>query len=75
MPKGTAYQSDLGMVGPVHSVIGFDPATVVPRFLNGLPTRFEVGSGPVVFNACLIDVDPVDGRAVAMERVQRIVEV
>ncbi len=63
MPKGTAYQSDLGMCGPVHSVIGFDPATVIPRFLNGLPTRFEVGSGPVVFNACQIDVDPDTGRA------------
>ena len=75
MPKGTAYQSDLGMVGPIHSVIGFDPATVIPRFLNGLPTRFEVGTGPVVFNACLIDVDTATGRALAVERIQRTVEV
>lgn len=75
MPKGTAYVSDLGMCGPVHSVIGFDPATVIPRFLNGLPTRFEVGTGPVIFNACQIDVDPATGRALAIERVQRLVEV
>jgi hypothetical protein len=75
MPKGTAYQSDLGMVGPIHSVIGFDPATVIPRFTNGLPTRFEVGTGPVVFNACQIDVDAATGRAVAIERIQRVVEV
>jgi metallophosphoesterase (TIGR00282 family) len=75
MPKGTAYVSDLGMVGPQHSVIGFDPATVVPRFLNALPTRFEVGSGPVVFNACLIDVDPISGFAISIERIQRVVEV
>jgi metallophosphoesterase (TIGR00282 family) len=75
MPKGTAYVSDLGMCGPVHSVIGFDPATVIPRFLSGLPTRFEVGNGPVVFNACQIDVDPATGRALAIERVQRVIEV
>jgi metallophosphoesterase (TIGR00282 family) len=75
MPKGTAYQSDVGMVGPIHSVIGFDPATVIPRFINGLPTRFEVGSGPVVFNACLIDVDSASGHAIAVERIQRTVEV
>ena len=75
MPKGTAYQSDLGMVGPVHGVIGFDASTVIPRFLNGLPTRFEVGTGPVVFNACQIDVEIATGRSVAVERVQRIVEV
>ena len=39
------------MTGPLWSVIGFDPATVLPRFVNALPTRFEVGDGPVVFNA------------------------
>jgi metallophosphoesterase (TIGR00282 family) len=75
MPKGTAYLSDVGMVGPIHSVIGFDPATVLPRFLNGLPTRFEVGTGPVVFDSCLIDVDAVSGHALAVERIQRTVEV
>ena len=75
MPRGTAYQSDLGMVGPIHSVIGFDPATVIPRFINGLPTRFEVGTGPVVFNACQIDVDRSSGRALAVERIQRLLEV
>ena len=51
LPRGTAYVSDLGMTGPIDSVIGFAPATVLPRFLTGLPTRFEVGSGPVIFNA------------------------
>jgi metallophosphoesterase (TIGR00282 family) len=74
LPNGTAYQSDLGMTGPVYSVIGFNPATVLPRFLNGLPTRFEVGEGPVVFNAAQIDVDPASGRALAIERVQRLWE-
>ncbi|HYL41496.1 MAG TPA: TIGR00282 family metallophosphoesterase [Candidatus Binatus sp.] len=74
LPGGTAYQSDLGMTGPVWSVIGFAPGTVVPRFLNGLPTRFEVGDGPVVFNATQIDIDPATGRALAIERIQRVWE-
>jgi 2',3'-cyclic-nucleotide 2'-phosphodiesterase len=74
LPKGTAYLSDLGMTGPIWSVIGFDPATVLPRFLTGLPTRFEVGSGPVVLNATQIDVDPATGRALEIVRIQRLVE-
>ena len=45
LPNGTAYQTDLGMTGPVWSVIGFEPRTVLPRFINALPTRFEVGEG------------------------------
>ncbi|MFL5679168.1 MAG: TIGR00282 family metallophosphoesterase [Chloroflexota bacterium] len=75
LPGGTAYQTDLGMTGPVWSVIGFNPATVLPRFINALPTRFEVGEGPVVLNACQVDIDPATGRALAIERIQRLVDV
>jgi len=75
LPGGTAYQTDLGMTGPIWSVIGFDPKTVLPRFINALPTRFEVGDGPVIFNAAQIDVDPATGRALAIERISRLVEV
>ncbi|MEX1172335.1 MAG: TIGR00282 family metallophosphoesterase [Chloroflexota bacterium] len=75
LPGGTAYQTDLGMTGPVWSVIGFEPRTVLPRFINALPTRFEVGSGPVIFNALQVDIDPATGRALALERIQRLVEV
>jgi len=75
LPGGTAYQTDLGMTGPVWSVIGFEPRTVLPRFINALPTRFEVGSGPVVFNALQVDIDPATGRALQLERIQQLVEV
>ena len=74
LPNGTAYQTDLGMTGPVWSVIGFAPRTVLPRFINALPTRFEVGEGPVVFNAVQVDIDPATGRALQIERIQRLVE-
>ena len=74
LPKGTAYQTDLGMTGPIWSVIGFNPATVLPRFVNALPTRFEVGEGPVIFNACQVDIDPATGRALQVERIARVVE-
>jgi 2',3'-cyclic-nucleotide 2'-phosphodiesterase len=74
LPGGTAYQSDIGMTGPLWSVIGFAPRTVLPRFLNGLPTRFEVGEGPVILNAIQVDIDPATGRALAIERVQQLWE-
>ena len=74
LPGGTAYQTDLGMTGPIWSVIGFDPKTVLPRFINALPTRFEVGQGAVVLNATQIDIDPTTGRALAIERLQRLIE-
>jgi hypothetical protein len=74
LPNGTAYQTDLGMTGPIWSVIGFQPRTVLPRFINALPTRFEVGEGAVIFNAAQIDIDPATGRALQIERIQRLLE-
>jgi metallophosphoesterase (TIGR00282 family) len=74
LPQGTAYQSDLGCTGGAYSVIGFNPDTVLPRFINGLPTRFEVAEGAVIFNATQIDIEPATGRALAIERVQRVWE-
>jgi len=75
LPRGTAYVSDLGMTGGIDSVIGFAPESVLPRFLTGLPTRFEVAEGPVILNALLVDLDPLDGgRAVAAERIAQLIE-
>jgi metallophosphoesterase (TIGR00282 family) len=75
LPNGTAYISDIGMTGPRDSVIGFALDTVLPRFTRHLPTRFQVASGPVSFNAVVITADAATGRASAIQQVQRIVEV
>jgi 2',3'-cyclic-nucleotide 2'-phosphodiesterase len=74
LPRGTAYVSDIGMTGPLYSIIGFSPESVLPRFINALPTRFEVGAGPVLFNAVQLDIETASGRAVAIERLTRVVE-
>jgi 2',3'-cyclic-nucleotide 2'-phosphodiesterase len=75
LPGGTAYVSDIGMTGPRDSIIGFSLETVLPRFTQHLPTRFAVADGPVSLNAVIITVAPDTGRASAIERVQRTVEV
>lgn len=57
LPQGTAFVTDLGMVGPQHSIIGSEVTPVLHRFLTGLPVRFEVAGGPITFNAVIIEVD------------------
>ena len=73
LPKGTAYVSDVGMTGPMDSVIGSEVSVVVDRFLTGMPQRLPVASGPVVMNSVLIEVDRETGKALAIERVDRTV--
>jgi metallophosphoesterase (TIGR00282 family) len=72
LPRGTAYITDVGMTGPRDSVIGVDPEAVIQRYLTQLYHRYEVGRGPVVFNAVSIDLD-ASGRAMDITLVQETV--
>ncbi len=72
LPGGTAYVSDLGMVGSPDSVIGMQVDDVLKRFLTGIPSRMRpVEKGPINFNSVLIEVDDETSKAVAISRVDR----
>ncbi len=75
LPKGTAYVSDLGMVGALNSVLGMETEPVLERFLNQRPNRWNpVDKGPAIFNSVIISIDRTSGRATSIERVDREVE-
>ncbi|MEO8745603.1 MAG: TIGR00282 family metallophosphoesterase [Candidatus Dormiibacterota bacterium] len=71
LPGGTAYVTDVGMVGPRDGCIGMDKDIVIQRFLTSLPTRFAVASGPVTFNSVLVTINSSTGRAISIQRVDR----
>ena len=70
LPGGTAYMTDVGMTGPLESVIGVRTDIIVRRFLTALPAQFEVADGPVRLNAALIGAE--GGRAVSIEAIEVI---
>ena len=72
LPKGTALVCDTGMVGPRDSILGMRTEVIVERFRTGMPKRFEVAVGPVVFGSVLIDADDATGKARSIERVDRV---
>jgi metallophosphoesterase (TIGR00282 family) len=71
LTKGTAYVTDVGMVGPRDGCIGMDKDIVLQRFLTGVPNRFQVASGPVTFNSVLVTISSSTGRATSIQRVDR----
>ena len=74
LPQGTAYVTDIGMTGPMDSIIGDDIEAVLQRFLTIIPNRLSVGQGKVIFNAILVGVDDESGRATSIERIYQEVE-
>lgn len=74
LPKGTAFVTDIGMVGPVESVIGDDIDSVIDRFLLQMPHRISVGKGRIAFNSVMIEVDETTGKALSITRIDREVD-
>ena len=70
LPRGTAYVTDVGMVGPQESVLGMGARESVLKFVTQMPHRFEVAEGPLVICGIVADVDGKTGRATHIERVQ-----
>lgn len=70
LEKGTAYITDVGMTGPVRSVLGMDRQIIIERFRTTLPHRFEVANEPGVISAVVIYVQRNSGRAVGIDRLR-----
>jgi calcineurin-like phosphoesterase len=68
LPQGTAYLTDVGMVGGRDSVIGVQREQAVARFLTARPQRLEPGKDGFFFCAVCVEVDPRNGKALAIQR-------
>ena len=71
LPGGTAYLTDVGMVGAERSVLGRDVDAVVAKFRYGMPRRFEVVESGIRLDAAVISYDPVSGKANAIKNISR----
>ena len=66
LPNGTAYQTDIGMVGPVESVLGMRVESSINRFVTQRRVKFQQSEdSEFLFQAALVDVD-ADGKAVSI---------
>jgi metallophosphoesterase (TIGR00282 family) len=69
LPRGTAFQTDVGMSGPYDSVIGVEKDLVLNKFLTGMPGKFEAAKGNPKMCAALVTCNPDTGRASAIQRI------
>ncbi len=69
LPGGTAYLTDCGMTGGHAGVIGMRAESVIPRFLTGMPTKFDVCEDGPRLNAVVLEIDDETGRALDIRRI------
>jgi len=69
LPGGTAYVTDIGMVGPYDGVIGMKKEASLSRFLKAKGDRFEVSEGDLQLHGVLVVTE--GKKAISIERVLR----
>ncbi len=76
LPKGTAFVSDVGMVGAANSVIGVSPEPVLAGFLDQTPQKFDIPQeGEVDVNAVFLEIDQKTKKVINFQRVDRKIKV
>ena len=70
LPKGTAFITDLGMVGPLNSIIGMKIEPVIEKFVTCRPAKCEVADEPpCVYGAVIIEIDDATNKPTKIERI------
>jgi metallophosphoesterase (TIGR00282 family) len=70
LPRGTAFQCDVGMTGPHESILGREIDQVMETTLTFRPTIFHVAENDVQLHGSIVEVDPVTGRALSIRRLR-----
>lgn len=70
LPKGTGFITDVGMTGPVESVLGIDPEQSIGKFLGDPPTRYNSAKGPCKLEGCIFKIDPETGKCLSTEAIR-----
>jgi metallophosphoesterase (TIGR00282 family) len=71
LSRGTAYITDIGMIGPSESVIGMKRETAILRCLSQMPLKMEVQNSPAEIMGVFVEIDAATGKAVRIERVRQ----
>lgn len=69
-PKGTGYITDIGMTGPIDSVIGMSVEASVKRFETSLPEKYKIADGKTMLNGVIFQIDDNTNKVTKIKRVQ-----
>ncbi len=70
LPKGTGYITDIGMTGPINSVIGMEIEASLKRFVTSLPERYKLADGDCMLNGVVFEIDDVTYKTKKVYRIK-----
>ena len=67
-PQGTGYLTDLGMTGPIDSIIGVKTDICIRRSISQIPFKMETAEGEASMAGAVFSIDPATRRCSSIER-------
>lgn len=71
LPKGTGFISDLGMTGPINSVIGMEIEASIKRFETSLPEKYKIAEGKAKLNSVLFCINEETNKVEKIVRINK----
>ncbi len=68
LPKGTAYITDIGMTGAIHSVLGISKEIIIQRFTTAMPQKFEHANGKAKLSGIILNIDESTNKCTKISR-------
>jgi len=69
---GTAYITDIGMTGPINSILGVKSDIIISRLRENNMQRFELADGECELCGIIIEIDEKTGKALKIERIREV---
>ncbi len=70
LPRGTGYQTDIGMCGARDGILGMEPTVVIKRLVSRLPERYAPAGGEITTDGTVFTLSESDRRVTAVRRVR-----
>lgn len=72
LENGTGYITDVGMSGPLNSVLGVKPEISIGKFKSCLPARFDLKNGDCKMECVIFEIDEKIGKTISCETLRII---
>lgn len=70
LPNGTGFITDLGMTGPIQSILGVKPELVIQKQKTKMPVRFDLADGNCHMDCVLFEISDKSGKTISIERIK-----
>lgn len=65
---GMGYITDVGMTGPIESVLGMKVEVALKRFLTQIPERYSVAEGKSKFSGAIFEINDKNNKVIDIKR-------